>query len=176
MKLRNRLKNRNSSEESGLQRECNWFDFKPNTPTTSHAGGVWEIMIPTVRSVLDGLLEKHGTQLDEESLRALHCEAECIVNSHPISRLSTQEDEPLTPNQLLSMKSRVLMPPPGEFQRNDVYLTKRWKRVQYLANCFWEQWTEVLFVVVTRKTKMEPDEKKRSRGRHCSVVRRYCCS
>ena len=79
-------------------------------------------------------------QLDKESLRTLLCEAECIVNSRPIARSITQEDQPLTPNQLLTMKLRVLMPPPGELQRNDVYLTKRWKRVQYLANCFWEQW------------------------------------
>lgn len=142
VELRNMLNQMDQKEVRNflLKQECDWFEFKLNTPTASHAGGVWERMIRTVRSALDGLLEKHGTQLDEESLRTLLCEAECIVNSRPIVRSSNPEDEPLTPNHILTMKSRVLMPPPGEFQRNDVYLTKRWKRVQYLANCFWEQW------------------------------------
>jgi hypothetical protein len=69
------------------------------------------------------------------------CEAEAIVNSRPIvaTGMNSLEVEPLTPNHLLAMKSRVLMAPPGEFQRADVYLVKRWKRVQYLANQFWER-------------------------------------
>jgi hypothetical protein len=116
----------NEVQQFLLKRECDWFEFKLNTPTASHAGGVWERMIRTVRSVLDGLLKQHGTQLDEESLRTLLCEVECIVNSRPIAGTNTPEEEPLTPNHLLTMKTRVLMPPPGEFQRNDIYLVKRW--------------------------------------------------
>ena len=38
------------------------------------------------------------------------------------------------------MKSKVVMPPPGHFQRTDLYLNKRWRRVQYLANEFWNRW------------------------------------
>ena len=125
-----------------VEKKCDFFEFKLNTPKASHAEGVWERMIRTVRNALDGLLEQHGTQLDEESLRTLICEAEAIVNSRPIVAVGTNspEVEPLTPNHLLTMKSRVLMAPPGEFQRADVYLVKRWKRVQYLANQFWERW------------------------------------
>ena len=48
--------------------------------------------------------------------------------------------EPLTPNHLLTMKSKVILPPPGEFQRADLYSKKRWRRVQYLANEFWTGW------------------------------------
>ena len=105
-----------------LKRECDWFNFKLNTPTASHAGGVWERMIRTARNTLDGLLEQHGTQLDEESLRTLLCEVECIVNSRPIAGTNSVNEELLTLNHLLTMKTRVLMPPPGEFQRNDMYL------------------------------------------------------
>ena len=78
-------------------------------------------MIRTVRNALDGLPEQHGTQLDEESLRTLICEAEAIVNSRPIVAVGTNspEVEPLMPNHLLTMKSRVLMAPTGEFQRVD---------------------------------------------------------
>jgi len=38
------------------------------------------------------------------------------------------------------MKTRVLFPPPGNFVKQDVYLRKRWRKVQYLANEFWQRW------------------------------------
>ena len=138
-----------------LKKECDWIEFKLNTPTASHAGGVWERMIRTVRYALNGLLEEHGTQLDEESLRTLMCEAEAIVNSRPMAPPGTNvpEEEPLTPNHLLTMKSRVLLPPPGEFQRADMYLIKRWKRVQYLVNQFWDRWRKGFLLALPERQK-----------------------
>ena len=56
-----------------------------NVPAASHMGGVWNRLIPTVRSVLSGLLQDHGKQLDDEALETLMVEAENIVNSRPIS-------------------------------------------------------------------------------------------
>ena len=38
------------------------------------------------------------------------------------------------------MKSSVIFPPPGEFCKEDLYLNKRWKKVQFLANEFWRRW------------------------------------
>ena len=38
------------------------------------------------------------------------------------------------------MKSKVVLPPPGDFQRVDLYQSKRWRRVQYLVNEFWCKW------------------------------------
>ena len=38
------------------------------------------------------------------------------------------------------MKSDVVFPPPGSFERADVYARKHWRRVQYLANEFWSRW------------------------------------
>jgi hypothetical protein len=153
--LREMLKQMNQTEVRNflLKRECDWFEFKLNTPTASHAGGVWERMIRTVRNALDGLLEQHGIQLDEESLRTLLCEVECIVNSRPIAGTNTVDEEPLTPNHLLTMKTRVLLPPPGEFQKNDMYLVKRWRRVQYLSNCFWERWRKSYLMTLQERQK-----------------------
>lgn len=47
---------------------------------------------------------------------------------------------PLTPNHLLTMKTKVVLPPPGLFQSADMYCRKRWRRVQHLANEFWVRW------------------------------------
>ena len=35
------------------------------------------------------------------------------------------------------MKSKVIMPPPGEFSWPDIYCRKQWRRLQYLSNEFW---------------------------------------
>jgi len=76
-----------------------------NLPSASHMGGVWERQIRTVCAILAALLEEHGQQLDDESLRTLMCEAESVVNSHPLTvdlLCSPTEPEPLTPNHLLT--------------------------------------------------------------------------
>ena len=113
-----------------LKEQCDWFSFKMNVPAASHMGGVWERQIRTVRSVLSSLLNNHGRQLDDESLRTLMCEAEAIVNSRPltVNQISDPDSpSPLTPSQLLTMKSKVVVAPPGVFQPADVYCRKRWR-------------------------------------------------
>ena len=95
--------------------QCDWVTFKMNVPAASHMGGVWERQIRTVRSVLSYLLLSNGTQLDDDALRTLMCEAESIVNCRPltVNHLAGHNSlEPLTPNHLLTMKSKALLPPP----------------------------------------------------------------
>ena len=84
-----------------LRHNCDWFDFKFNAPSASHMGGIWERQIRTVRGVLSAILEKNGTQLDDEALSTFMCEAEAIVNSRPltINNISSPDSlEALTPN------------------------------------------------------------------------------
>ena len=143
--------------EELLSNNCNWVEFKLNVPHASHMGGVYERRIRSVRNVLASLLESHGTQLDDESLRTFMVEAEAIVNCRPLAVNtinSSQSPEPLTPNHLLTMKSKVVMPPPGNFQRGDLYLSKRWCRIQYLGNEFWNRWKKRILAVITAKAKM----------------------
>ena len=56
--------------------------------------------------------------------------------------MDAEAPELLTLNHLLTMKPNPVLPPPGEFQRADMYCHKRWRRVQYLANKFWLRWHE----------------------------------
>ena len=123
-------------------------------------GGSWERQIRTVRNVLTPLLGECGRQLDDESFRTLMKEVQAIVNSRPLAlndMSSTDSPEPLTPNHLLTMKSKVLMPPPGNFVKEDLYLRKRWRRVQHLANEFWDRWRkEFLQALQLRKKWVKP--------------------
>lgn len=106
-----------------LRQNCDYIEFKMTVPSASHMGGDWERQIRTVRTVLEGLLSSSGQQLDDESLRTLLYEAMAIVNGRPLTVNSLTDVtavEPLTPNHLLHMKTKVVLPPPGEFQREDI--------------------------------------------------------
>ena len=104
-------------------------------------GGVWERQIRTVRSVLAVLLEKNGQQLDDETLRTLMSEVMAIVNGRPLTHdLDDPDLVPLNPSRLLTGKSKIIMPPPGTFQRQDLYCRRQWRRVQHLADQFWQRW------------------------------------
>ncbi|XP_038069094.1 uncharacterized protein LOC119738319 [Patiria miniata] len=144
---------------------CDYPTTKMNAPSASHAGGVWERQIRSVRRVLNALVDQHGTQLDDESLRTLMCECAAIVNGRPLSVDNLNDPkspEPLTPNHLLTLKSSVILPPPGTFQCVDVYSKKRWRRVQHLVNEFWARWKkEYLHTLQVRQkwTKEKPEVK-----------------
>ncbi len=131
-------------KEHLLKENCDWIEWEKNPPESSHMGGVWERQIRTVKSVLSALMKEHSGRINDETLRTLLVEVEAIVNSRPLAvdNLSDENLEPLTPNHLLTMKSKVVLPPPGEFQKADVYCRKRWRTVQYLANVFWDRFSK----------------------------------
>lgn len=62
-----------------------------------------------------------------------------IVNRRPLT-VSEKDNpdslEPLTPNHILTGKTSSPLPPPGEFLKEDMYIRKRWRRVQFLWNSF----------------------------------------
>ena len=66
-----------------------------------------------------------------------------IMNSRPLT-VETLSDvssyKPLSPSDLLTIKSKVVLPPAGKFQKEDLYTRKYWWRVQHLANEFWCWW------------------------------------
>ena len=122
------------------ERQC---EFVMNAPHSSHAGGVWERQIRTVRSVLNATLLLSSGRLNDASLRTFLYEVMAIVNSRPLTvdNLNSPNSlEPLTPNHLITMKSTTALPPPGQFERMELYGRKRWRQVQYLTEQFWSRW------------------------------------
>ena len=125
------------SEQGG-----DWIKWDWNTPSASHMGGVWERQIRTVKSVPMSLIKSNPKVLDVETLNTFFIEAESIVNSRPLTleNLHDPDSGPLSPSQILTMKSQVVLPPPGKFQAADVYCRRRWRITQHLANSFWSRW------------------------------------
>ncbi|XP_057694568.1 uncharacterized protein LOC130917316 isoform X2 [Corythoichthys intestinalis] len=132
------------------------ISFVFNPPASSHMGGVWERQIRTIRNVLRAILDESASRLDTSSLRTFMYETMAIVNSRPLTVECLNDPvgpEPLTPNHILTMKSTVITPPPGEFVKEDLYLQKRWKRLQYLANVFWTRWRKEYLLNLQQRLK-----------------------
>ena len=141
---------------------CDWISWERNVPVASHMGGSWERQIRTVRSVLSSMLKSQSELLNNESFCTLMTEVEAIVNSRPLTLedINNPESMPLTPNHLLTLKPKVVMPPPGVFQKGDLYCRKRWRVVQHLANVFWSRWRKEYLQSIQTRSKWT--EKKRN--------------
>ena len=97
-------------------------------------------MIGTIRRVLQTQLNK-CVRLTDDVLSIFMCEVEGIINSRPITHVSSDinEPEPLTPNHLLLLRGYDSLPW-GDFFDGEMY-RKRWKLVQVLVDAFWKRWT-----------------------------------
>ena len=125
-----------------LTKQCDMISWERNPPESSHKGGVWERQIRSAKNVLNNILRKHPARLNYEALRTFFTEVESIVNSRPLTvdTLGDETMEAISPQNLLTMKSKIVLEPPGNFQQADMYCQRRWRTVQFLANVFWSRW------------------------------------
>ena len=68
--------------------------------------------------------------LNDEGLKTLPAEAEIIINSRPLTVESLSDinsEVPLSPRNLVTIKSDTIMPPPRMFKRLDLYSRTRWR-------------------------------------------------
>ena len=97
-------------------RTDNWT----NPPLANNMGGVWERQIRSAQNILNSLLKTHGASLTDESLQTLLTEVEAIVNSRPLTTdVINDVTSPvsLSPINLLTMESRVVLPQPSVLSR-----------------------------------------------------------
>ena len=137
------------------------IEWRFNPPTASHFGGAWERQIRTIRKILNSLLTQQT--LDDDGLHTLMCEVESILNSRPLTSVSTdsRDCEPLTPNHLLLFRGGHTAP--GVFTGDDVY-TKRWRKIQYLTDSFWKRWRGQYLPLLQTRQKWNVRQKNLSPG------------
>ena len=102
------------------------------------------------------LLVTHGNSLNYESLRALLAETEAILNSRTLTVKTlgnVKNEQSLSPNNILTMKTKIVIPPPGEFIRADEFSRRRWGRVQHIANEFWQRWRKEFLLTLQYRQK-----------------------
>ena len=82
----------------------------------------------------------HRRSLNDETLHTLLIEFKAIINSREMTTEiinDVQSHVPLSPSNLLTMKSKVVMPPSGRFGPADTYCYKRLNKIQHIVNKFW---------------------------------------
>lgn len=123
-----------------------------NPPPGPHHGGSWERLIRTIKRVLYSITKQQV--LDEESLQTVLCEVETILNDRPLTVVSddVKDPEPLTPNHLLLLKGKPLLPP-GVFKKDDCYARRRWRQVQYIVDLFWKRWVREYLPLMQERQK-----------------------
>ena len=126
---------------SDLQRAAlkHGIDWRFNPPSASHFSGGVERQIRTFRKIWRSM--PFQQRVDDESLHTLFCEIETIMNSRPLTYVSTSSGdvEPLTPSHLLYLRGGV-GPIPGDYTESDTLSRRRWRHVQYLAQQLWYRW------------------------------------
>ena len=84
-------------------------------------------------------MKTHGGSLTDESLQTLLVEVEAVVNSRPLTTETINDVTsliPFSPINLLTMKLKIVIPPPGVFASADKYCRKDWRKVQHIAMNF----------------------------------------
>ena len=89
--------------------------------------------------------------LNDLELRTFLAKIESIVNNHPITAVS---DDPadfaaLTPNHLLLQGATQL--PPGVFVSEDKFSRRRWRKVQFLVDHYWNSWIREYLLALQRR-------------------------
>lgn len=146
----NNVKNQGALIQDGIK-----WSF--TTPATSHQGDVWECFICSVRSIQTSIL-------GEQEL-SLFCAVEAVPNDRPIVYVFDDPNdlEALTPNHVLLLKGAPILPP-GLFELSDLYVLRRWKQVQYMAELFWKRWKSEYLLVMQEKQKWTRPRKSFSPG------------
>lgn len=125
----------------------------------------WGAAGRVTRRILDAMFLKLGpSRLTHDVLTTLMAEVTAIVNSRPLTYVSSDPEQPLilTPAMLLTQKVGAHTVPPEQFDDSDIYRCQ-WQQVQHLANEFWKMWRNKYVCCLQNRRKWR-DEKKRICG------------
>ena len=128
-----------------------------NPPHGAHHGGVWERLVQQTKKILCSVTKQ---QIVDEALNTLFCEVEAVLNDRPLTPSSDDPNdlEALTPNHLLLLKGKLILPP-GLFDKHETYGRRRWKQVEYISDLFRKCWAkEYLPIVQQRQNVTDPVE------------------
>ncbi|XP_057339521.1 uncharacterized protein LOC130677020 [Microplitis mediator] len=119
-----------------LQQKINWHFIPPRAP---HFGGLWEAAVKSfkkhfVRTVGD-------TPLTYDQLETYIVEIEAILNSRPISPLSSDPNDilPLTPGHFL-IGGPLTTFPQVDFTDTKSNRLSAWQHAQQMKQHFWQRW------------------------------------
>lgn len=147
--------------QNTLRQEGIKWTFNP--PHGAHHGGVWERLVQQIKTILCSVTKQQV--VDDEALSTIFCEVEAMLNDRPITPSSEDPNdlEALTPNHLLLLKGKPILPP-GLFDKRETYGKRRWKQVQYISDLFWKRWTKEYLPIMQQRQKWNRPQRSFSVG------------
>ncbi len=115
------------------------IDWRFNPPAGPHFGGLWEAGIKSVKFHLVRLI---GDQiLSYEELYTVLTQVEAVLNSRPLSALSTDPNDlsSLTPGHFLTLAPLSTIPDP-DLSAISLNRLSRWQLLQHFHQQFWKRW------------------------------------
>lgn len=118
------------------QQEIQW-SFNP--PSSPHFGGIWEAGIKSAKTILSKIIGQ--TPLTYEELATLFCKIEGILNSRPLTPLTSDPTalDCLTPGHFLIGRP-LIAAPEQDLTEEHVSPLKRWEMLQQRSQHFWVRW------------------------------------
>ena len=131
-------------------RGIQWHFIPPAAP---HMGGAWERLVQSVKKALTTTLKEKSPR--EEVLRTVMTQAECAVNSHPLTHVSldSTDSEALTPNHFLVGQKSDQPPIYYDELKSGLDLKRQWRMAEQLTNHFWRRWLHEYLPTLTRRVK-----------------------
>ena len=125
---------RSSFEQELTENRINWKFIPPSAP---HFAGSWESMVKIVKNHFFKVV---GQQiLSYEELITVLTQVEALINSRPLTALSSDPAEPraLTPAHFINTSPLLSMPAP---QVESVNLLERHSLLDRMVQSFWRRW------------------------------------
>ena len=121
------------------------FQLYSKAKSRMKEGGFFERMVRCVKRCLKKILK--SAKLTYEELLTVVVEIECVLNSRPLTYVSSEDRvEPLTPSHLLTERRLLSIPDEpivAEEKSSDVeILTRRQRYVTSLLSHFWNRWKQ----------------------------------
>ena len=115
------------------------IEFKFIPPRAPHFGGLWESAVKSIKRLLYRTMG--AASLTFEEMSTLTVEIEAILNSRPITPVSTNANDlmALTPAHFLIGDQLTTIVDP-ELETKNINNITRWKLVNYIKNEFWRRW------------------------------------
>ena len=130
------------------QKDIQWH---VNPPAFPHLGGIWERLVQSCKKAFKVVL--HCQVVTDEVLETVFAETEALVNSGPLTEVSSDDSglEAITPNHfLISRASPVL--PCEVFSDKEISRKKCWRQAQVVVDHVWSRCLkEYLPAVIERK-------------------------
>lgn len=130
-------------------KSINWHFIPPQTP---HFGGLWESAVKSFKHHLRRVA--NTVTFAYEDLNTLITEVEAILNSRPLTPMSTDPNDLLviTPGHFLIGDS-LTSPPESDFRDVPTNRLSNWSHISKIKQHFWTRWHREYLNELTSRTK-----------------------